>query len=425
MKTNVFMNLERARGVVWQDSGKAAGELFDQGKLTRTILKDALKNSPNAEIKDAAKVLYDEKIRQIEAYLATGAPPRTFDEALSVKWPLAGANFGKPIGELDYREQITVVDLSLAMTTASDEQTRAAARLLLSRKLQVDAEKSKGKGPLKVTAPRENYLVKQREENIAKKNFMEGVDIAASIALIIACLAFEIRFAPSLFRQSSLQNLPIIIITLALCCLVIKFLLMPFVKKHVDDKYTEYDRQIAGYRRGLLGENRVTEALREALDGDSHLFRNVKLPNRKTDIDMVLVTPQGIYALEIKDWQGEYEVDGDKWLKKDKDAWKNFYPRKGGKNSKGKLSPVAQAKENAKVLNASFLKKQLGLKKLWVKPVIVPASSEMIVRETDPHNLEVWRIGEIKAKLQNRPQARQLPENEQAKIECELGKLYE
>lgn len=411
IKTNVFMNLERARDVIWPNSGKAAGDLFDEGKLTRTVLKDALRNAPDTQVRDAAKVLYDERIRQIEAYLATGAPPRNFDEALSVKWPLAGMNFGKPIGELDYREQITVVDLSLAMASAANEQIRAAARLLLSHKLQVEAEKAGGKGPLKVTAPRENYLVKQRESIIARKNFREGVDISASIAIILVCIALEIRFAPGMFHQSLPQLLPVIVVTLALCFLLIWFVLKPLVKKLFDDKYVEDDRQIANYRKGLSGEERVTEALRGALNGDSHLFRNVKFPDRKSDIDMVLVTPQGVYALEIKDWHGEFEIEGDKWLR-----WHGARKFTSRKNDK---TPLSQAKENAKVL-----KKKLNLKP-WVNAVLVPASGEMIVRETNPRNIEVWRIGELKEKLQNRPQDRQLPEGEQARIERELEKLYE
>lgn len=424
IKTNVFMTLERARGMVWQATGKLAGDLFDSGDLTRETLKTASKHGETEQIRAAAQALYDEKIRQIDAYLATGAPPRNLDEALSVKWPLEGSNFGKPIGELDYHEQITAADLGWAMTSAGDEQTRAAARILLSSKLAVETEKSRGRGQLKVTIPKRNYLVSQRESIIARKNFREGIDISVSIAIILVCIAIEICFLPKMLSQDLSQLLPGAALTLALFCLFLYFVLMPFVKKHVDDKYTEDDRQIENYRKGLHGEELVTEALREALDGDSHLFRNVKLPNRKSDIDMVLVTPQGVYAIEVKTWAGEFEIKGKDWLTKDGEKWVNHYKRQG-KNSKGKLSPIAQAKENAKVLNNSFLKKQLHLKNEWVTAVLAPAMSKMIVRETEPRNIEVWRLGEIKAKLQNRPQERKIPEAEQALIEAELLKLYD
>lgn len=417
IKTNVFMTLERARGMVWQATRKLAGDLFDSGDLTREALKTASKHGETEQIRAAAQALYDEKIRQIDAYLATGAPPRNLDEALSVKWPLEGANFGKPIGELDYHEQITAADLGWAMTSAGDEQTRAAARILLSSKLAVEAEKSRGKGQLKVTIPKRNYLVSQRESIIARKNFREGIDISVSIAIILVCIAIEICFLPKMLSQDLSQLLPGAALTLALFCLFIRFVLMPFVKKHVDDKYTEDDRQIENYRKGLHGEEIVTEALREALDGDSHLFRNVKLPNRKSDIDMVLVTPQGIYAIEVKTWTGEFEINGDKWIR-----WNGG---KSHESKKNEWTPLSQAKENAKILNNSFLKKQLHLKNEWVTAVLAPATSKMVVRETEPRNIEVWRLGEVKAKLQNRPQERKIPEAEQALIEAELLKLYD
>ena len=52
------------------------------------------------------------------------------------------------------------------------------------------------------------------------------------------------------------------------------------------------DRQIAAYRRGQQGEDRVVDAIRSSLDAQWTLFRNVVLPGRnRADIDAVLVGP--------------------------------------------------------------------------------------------------------------------------------------
>jgi ABC-type nickel/cobalt efflux system permease component RcnA len=54
------------------------------------------------------------------------------------------------------------------------------------------------------------------------------------------------------------------------------------------------------YRLGYKGEEQVVEQLRTALDHRWTIYRNLQLPQRKDDLDLVLVGPRGVWAVQVK-----------------------------------------------------------------------------------------------------------------------------
>ncbi|MFA6365179.1 MAG: nuclease-related domain-containing protein [Candidatus Paceibacterota bacterium] len=70
-----------------------------------------------------------------------------------------------------------------------------------------------------------------------------------------------------------------------------------------------FDRAVYDLRnaiKGNQGEKKAFDRLLEMLGSSYQLYRNVKISDRKFDIDAVIVGPKGIIAIEIKNLSGEY-----------------------------------------------------------------------------------------------------------------------
>ncbi len=62
------------------------------------------------------------------------------------------------------------------------------------------------------------------------------------------------------------------------------------------------------YKYGIEGENQVLIELLK-LNDDYLIFRNIHLPDRKDDIDFVVLCPSGIYVVETKNIKGGLILD--------------------------------------------------------------------------------------------------------------------
>jgi hypothetical protein len=58
------------------------------------------------------------------------------------------------------------------------------------------------------------------------------------------------------------------------------------------------------FEQGREGEERVVNSLVNSLGQGWYIFRNFVLPTKEDDIDVVLVGPGGIYAIEVKNYVG-------------------------------------------------------------------------------------------------------------------------
>jgi len=70
---------------------------------------------------------------------------------------------------------------------------------------------------------------------------------------------------------------------------------------------------------GDAGEQWVEDVLKEALPDDFRLFRNIRIPNKRsktgtTEIDLLAVGDSGLYNIEVKNYSGNIHiVDQPKW----------------------------------------------------------------------------------------------------------------
>lgn len=96
-------------------------------------------------------------------------------------------------------------------------------------------------------------------------------------------------------------------------------------------------RNTKDYIQGAAGEDAVVEVMEAALDERWTIFRNVVLPGTKGDIDVVLVGPTGVWAVEIKAYTSIYKVVDNRW------EWR----QRDGRWHRAAQNPSAQAERNA------------------------------------------------------------------------------
>jgi hypothetical protein len=172
-----------------------------------------------------------------------------------------------------------------------------------------------------------------------------------------------------------------------------------------------WDKQIEEHRRGQEGEDNVVQMIVQALDGNWHLFRNLSIPGQnKGDLDLVLVGPPGVWALEIKNFRGKFRNTGETW------------ERKNGKNWKpATVNPSRQVQNSAYRLK-NFL--NADRVNVFVNAAVVWANSESPLAVENP-SVAVWRYDRLADELGNIWQGEKLTQAERNKIVEKLTKLCE
>jgi hypothetical protein len=132
------------------------------------------------------------------------------------------------------------------------------------------------------------------------------------------------------------------------------------------------------FAAGRRGEEATVILFQEHLDGRWTLFRNVRLPNGHGDIDAVLTGPNGVYALEVKTYNGSYRNVGDRWQWCHRSLWRN-----------ASRNPGRQARRNATHLH-DYLQQQ-GVE-IWIQPRVVWAGQGELWLEKPA--VRVWQLAE-------------------------------
>jgi Nuclease-related domain len=105
-------------------------------------------------------------------------------------------------------------------------------------------------------------------------------------------------------------------------------------------------RRVRTFRAGRKGEDQVAEQLRQTLDHRWTIYRNLQLPGRKDDLDLVLVGPGGVWAVQVKATGAPLRVQAGRWEL-----------RRGGRWVAAQPDPARQVTGQATALN-DFFKRQ-------------------------------------------------------------------
>ena len=197
------------------------------------------------------------------------------------------------------------------------------------------------------------------------------------LLLVIVCLvAFGILFVPAL------PNTPLYVDVGDWEVSRILFSLFPLV--FGIRWWGEYKK----FKLGLEGELHITKVLKSALPNDYYLINDVKIKDktgRVSNIDHVVLSPNGIFVIETKNNNGTIICHGDDWSR-----------RSGGKIG----NPSKQAKRNARIIFDIIVSlekfKSCGL---WVVPIVAFSNYDVELNLNDcpvrvfmPHELPIFLL---------------------------------
>jgi hypothetical protein len=97
-------------------------------------------------------------------------------------------------------------------------------------------------------------------------------------------------------------------------------------------------------RAGIAGEQQVATELSRALADDWTLLRGYR--NRRGEIDHLLLSPQGLFAIEVKNINATVHIDGDRWRADKYDNYGNLVEQRPI-TDRGGRSPSQQLNEPA------------------------------------------------------------------------------
>lgn len=148
-----------------------------------------------------------------------------------------------------------------------------------------------------------------RKLTFAKKKIIVNKTKFWFIGLFIfVFLVFGIWFFLSTFdpvRWPTISPLAFIVsLPLVILLVLITYKAADWVSMKMDEKMDiyEYNWEIA--ERGDTGEDLVHEALQKLLNAEEYrIYRNIALPNVKSDLDIIVVGPHGIILFEVKNYK--------------------------------------------------------------------------------------------------------------------------
>jgi hypothetical protein len=230
--------------------------------------------------------------------------------------PYQGRKAQGPMGQLLDSKQLDYGDIAWEMTHAFNAKAREAARTLLAHWMgQPETIAATQRYGAEVVEGSE-YLERNERFNLILSSFMAGM-------LVPLIFGFAYAFIQG-FNERQIPQIAQGKIAAVIIADVIILLMMGvafwFNYRQVKGVYDEYKN----FRAGREGEEAVVERLRAALNNQWTIFRNLKLPNRKDDLDIVLVGPAGVWLLEVKAYKVIVRALGKQWEIQTKRGWKKL-----------------------------------------------------------------------------------------------------
>lgn len=176
---------------------------------------------------------------------------------------------------------------------------------------------------------------------------------------------------------------------LVFAILIFVFVLLvkqPIEKQGTDQSFDEQEIK----RAGTHGEIVFRHKIRDVLDSDDVLLNNVEVEvedeseNERTEIDSLIINKNGIFIVEVKNYNGRLYGDAEDY------EWKKYKTTKGGQVfSKTVRNPIKQVNRHIFVLSRFLKENNL---KIWIKGYVYfvndnsPVEDERVIR--DEYELE-------------------------------------
>ncbi len=225
------------------------------------------------------------------------------EAARQVIWQGRGPR--EPIGKLLDEKRIGHRDLAWAVDGAFNPRVREAARTLLANWLGQPAtlEKTSRYGPEVVGGSQ--YLHDREAERLTDFAAYAGASIG--IGSIVGMLTIGWIVTGGI-QQLARLNFGLQVAAVAFVIGAVAWNSW-YLYRQIRTNLEEY----RNYRDGREGEEAALEKLRRALDHRWTIYRNLQLPGHKDDIDLVLVGPDGVWAIEVKSYKNTVRLQGAQW----------------------------------------------------------------------------------------------------------------
>jgi hypothetical protein len=132
------------------------------------------------------------------------------------------------------------------------------------------------------------------------------------------------------------------------------------------------------YKGGLDGEKRVVKALSSALNNEFYLLSGAAF-QRGSDVDQIVIGPNGVFVVETKNWSGKIGCYGDDWQR----------DRKGKFNS-----PSRQLKRNVSQVKTIIDQSAFSTLHIPVEGILVFVNKHADLHLNRP-TVAVLRLGEL------------------------------
>lgn len=165
-----------------------------------------------------------------------------------------------------------------------------------------------------------------------------------------------------------------------------------------------FSKDARNCNEGRRGEDIIIDVL-QGLDDSCYLINDVVLPCSRGNIDHVLLTPKGIFAIETKNWEGEIICHGDEWHRR---YHKGLFASKDFNMG----SPSKQIKMNAFSLS-KLIESELfhNTFRIWVEVIVVFTHSDVRLELNDP-NVTVLKANYLCNHIINFRQMAELSQND-------------
>lgn len=236
----------------------------------------------------------------------------------------------EPMGELLDQGRIARKDLEWAINKAFRPDVRRAAQRLLQELDQPTAPPVSSPAPAPPAAeqPRPGARVVIAGRYLEDQESLHGWMLVYGIGVGITSLVTIIPALVWLLRGQALW-LPM----LSLLATAGLWVGLVWLFRH-------RRRARRAYQAGRKGEDQVVEQLRQALDHRWTIYRNLQLPDRRDDLDLVLVSPGGVWAVQVKATHAPLRVQQGRWE-----------VRRGGRWAAAQPDPARQVTGQATALH--------------------------------------------------------------------------
>lgn len=371
-----FEKAREARAILWPFPPRGQkpcplGELLDAELLTRQDLIWAKQEANEQEIRAAASIILETSHRLPDVNM-------TLNGARLIAWPFRNRN--RPLGDLVESGTLKVKDLRQASWFAKSPRVREAARLMLPVACQRNEAGAKKKSR-PVTPPKpapKPPEAKETPHSISSKKtppraqshpmpIIQGANYLAheiqhrykqQIALLIIGGVLIMAGLGALIYVTVLIGSKKISTPWPLWAILGAMFFLGVALSWLEARFTEIWQEKKSYRQGQQGEIKVARELRKGLGGSWILFRNVQLPGGQADIDMVLLGPPGLFALEVKAYSGKYRYHKEHFYRRSTVGWR-----------KTRNNPGKQARAEGGTLH-DYIAKTIH-HDFWVEPRLV------------------------------------------------------